>query len=430
MRIANSIFVDPGRNTLYGVAAITLCYFVFAYSTLFGKLPILVYYGLWLPLVLVDYRKALGNPARYVWVLAFAVLACLSVLWSRAPDVTLRASVQYLTHVVCILIVARTINPRTFTLGSLAGAFLVVAYSLADGHRVYDPLDGTYSLVGAFASKNQLGFFALLGVFFAFATLWIYRERWPIRIAAVAVGLTCAYALHESESATSVIGITVAIATLVATSLFIRFAPGNRPFLLVGTLVVVAGLAYVAISSGAIGLVLGVFNKSTSLTGRTYLWAQGLAESAHAPLLGIGYQAYWVEGFPGPERLWQQFYITSKTGFHFHDTYIETLVELGYAGTIMLSLVLLTALIGHTRRLIGGTDMKTAHLMVGICVMLLVRSFVEVDVLAPYQIGSFLLYYAAGLIAVPQVRPVAQPHEPRSPPGSAWMSPEGRQGPV
>ena len=40
--------------------------------------------------------------------------------------------------------------------------------------------------------------------------------------------------------------------------------------------------------------------------------------------------------------------------------------------------------------------------MFGIAVMLLVRSFVEVDVIHPYVVGSFLLYYAAGLLARPQ----------------------------
>ena len=41
--------------------------------------------------------------------------------------------------------------------------------------------------------------------------------------------------------------------------------------------------------------------------------------------------------------------------------------------------------------------------MFGIAVMLLVRSFFEVDVLHPYVVGSFLLYYAAGLLASPQL---------------------------
>jgi exopolysaccharide production protein ExoQ len=36
--------------------------------------------------------------------------------------------------------------------------------------------------------------------------------------------------------------------------------------------------------------------------------------------------------------------------------------------------------------------------------MLLLRSVVEVDVIAPYALGSFLLYYSAALLAAPQFR--------------------------
>lgn len=407
MRIAKSILVDPDRNTLYGIAVLTVSYFVFAYSSFFGQLPILVYYALWLPLLLVDYRKAFGNLARYYWILPFAVFACVSVFWSRAPGVTSRAAVEYLTHVICVLIAARTISPRTFTLGSLCGVAVVVLYSLAKGRYFYDPLDGSFSLVGAFADKNQLGLFASLGVFFSFALLWIGHERWPVNLAAILAGIVCLYTLHAADSATSVISVVGAIAAVTAMTLFFSLAPGYRPVLFVGALILGIGLVFLAIESGAVGLLLGAFNKSTTLTGRTYLWARGFAQSHEAPVLGVGYQAYWVQGFPGPEELWAKFYITGRSGFHFHETWIETLVELGYVGAAMLAFILLRSLYGHTRRVLLGINQRSSLLFFGVCILLLIRSFVEVDILAPFQVGSFLLYYVAGLVAAPQAKATA-----------------------
>ena len=70
----------------------------------------LAYYALWLPLILVDYRQTLGNYAKFYWIIAFAVFACLSVFWSAAPGVTARAGVQFLSHVACALIAARTVE--------------------------------------------------------------------------------------------------------------------------------------------------------------------------------------------------------------------------------------------------------------------------------------------------------------------------------
>ena len=51
MRIAKASLVTPGDNQLYGMAAVALSLFVFAYSARFGQVSILAYYGLWLPLV-------------------------------------------------------------------------------------------------------------------------------------------------------------------------------------------------------------------------------------------------------------------------------------------------------------------------------------------------------------------------------------------
>lgn len=147
---------------------------------------------------------------------------------------------------------------------------------------------------------------------------------------------------------------------------------------------------------------LGAFGKDATLTGRTYLWATGLEAAAQTPVLGVGYQAYWVQGFPEAERLWQEFYINARSGFHFHNSYIEVLVELGAVGFATLVLVLLRVLFGHLGRLLNDRRNQASYVMFGIALMLLIRSFVEVDLLQPYVIGSFLLYYAAGLLASPR----------------------------
>jgi exopolysaccharide production protein ExoQ len=410
MKIAKASFVSPDSNFAYGFVAIALSIFIFAYSTRFGQAPILLYYALWLPLVLVDYRQSLGNYLKFYWIVAFGLLACLSVFWSAAPGVTARAGLQYLSHIVCALIAARTVSVRTLTLGVLTGVCLVVLYSLAFGGYHYDPLDGNYSFVGAFSSKNLLGFFSSLGIYFGFAALYILRERglWAL-LALVTFGLA-GYALVASQSATSIIATAATLAMLVGVRALLMFAPRTRKtFFLV---VLVAGLfvVFVGLNAGGVDLLLGAFGKDSTLTGRTYLWGEGLAAWGQAPTFGVGYQAYWVQGFSEAERLWEEFYIGSRSGFHFHNTYIEVLVELGVVGLLLLALVLLRTLVGHLLRLLDDADNVSSHVMLGLTVMLAVRSFFEVDVIHPYAVGSFMLYYAAGLAASSQTvrRPTAQ----------------------
>ena len=411
MRIAKASLVSPDRNFGYGLFAVAVSVFILAYSARFGQVSVLAYYALWLPLVLVDYRHSLGNYARFHWIVAFGVFACLSVFWSAAPGVTARAGVQYMSHIVCALIAARTMGIRTMTLGALAGVCVVLLYSLAFGGYHYDPLDGEYSFVGAFSSKNQLGFFASLGIYFAFACLFVLRERGLSRLFAASGAGLSGYALAASQSATSIIATAVTLAVMAALSLILLFAPRTRKIFMVASLFLAVGIAVAGLNLGGMDLLLGAFGKDATLTGRTYLWAEGLAAAAQSPAVGVGYYGYWVQGFAEAERLWEEFYIGSRSGFHFHNTYIEVLVELGFIGLLLLCLVIVRVPVGHLIRLLDDRGNAASHVMFGVAFMLLVRSFFEVDVIHPYAIGSFMLYYAAGLLAAPKPlrRPAFQP---------------------
>jgi len=402
MKIAKAGFVSPDDNFRYGFVAIAISVFVFAYSTRFGQISILAYYALWLPLVLIDYRHSLGDYSKFIWIIAFGVLALLSMFWSAAPGVTARAGVQYMSHIVCALIAARTMNVRTMTLGMLGGVCLVVVYSLAFGEYHYDPIDGEYSFVGAFASKNLLGFFSSLGIYFAFACLFILRERGPWRILGLTCGALSLYALVASQSATSIIATAGTLGLMVGLGVVFLFAPQTRKAMLLAALLLGLGLTFVGLNFGGLDLMLGAFGKDATLTGRTYLWAEGLAAAWQSPIFGTGYQAYWVQGFSEAERLWEEFYIGSRSGFHFHNTYVEVLVELGFVGLALLGLIVLRVSAGHLMRILDDRDDRASHVMFGLAAMLLLRSFFEVDVLHPYAIGSFMLYYAAGLLATSQ----------------------------
>lgn len=402
MKIAKALLVNPDRNFWYGAGAVAVSIFVFAYSTRFGQVSILAYYACWLPLVLIDYKRALGDYRRFFWIIAFAILACLSAFWSAAPGVTARAGVQLLSHVVCALIAARTVSVRTLNLGALGGILMVVMFSIAFGQYNLDPIDGTYSFVGAFSSKNQLGLFSSLGIYFAFTAIAIQHERGLWRLLAVFCGLLCAYTLHASQSATSVLAIGATLAMLICLKLAMLFSPSARKGGLVAGMAVGLLFVSVALNLGAADAVLGAFGKDSTLTGRTYLWQQGWEAAMQSPWFGVGYQGYWVQGFSEAERLWQEFYIGSRAGFHFHNTYIEVLVELGLAGILAIAVLMVRVPLGLLLRLIDARRDPASFTLLGIAVMFLIRSFVEVDVINPYVIGSFLVYYAAGQLVLPK----------------------------
>ncbi|RSC30755.1 O-antigen ligase family protein [Agrobacterium sp. FDAARGOS_525] len=401
MRIAKSALIDPERNEIYGMTAVALSFFVFAYSSRFGQISVLAYYGMWLPLVVVDYRRVLGNYPRYLWIFGFGILTVLSSFWSEAVSVTMRASIQYITHIVCALVAMRVISIRTLTRGALIGIGVVLLYSLLFGIYLFDALDGTYSFVGAFSSKNQLGFYASLGVISAASSVLVLKQRGIWLPIAGVTGLLSAYSLIASQSATSAITTAAVVALIIGFIPIGMLSPANRKMMFFALGGLGALLAVASLQFGLLDSILGIFGKDSTLTGRTYLWQQGIEAAKQAPILGVGYQGFWVAGFADAERLWNDFFITGRSGFHFHNTYIETVVENGFVGMILLGMVLYGTLLGHLRSVLMRRSDPQGVILFAICALFVVRSFVEIDIIFPYQIGSFLLYFAAGKLCLP-----------------------------
>ncbi|TGQ65553.1 MAG: O-antigen ligase family protein [Mesorhizobium sp.] len=406
MKIPKFLLVDPERNSVYGAFAVAVSIWAFSYSVIFGQVLILAYYAVWLPLILVDYRRFLRHLASAWLPLLFVTYICFSVSWSQAPGTTARTAVQYLSHILCAYVAARTVSVRTLTIGALVGIFVVMLYSLKVGAYSEDVLDGTYNFVGAFASKNQIGFVASLGIYFSVVFLAFLRRGRLSFMLTVPVVLLSAYLLAISHSATSMASIpaVLALVALLAMSKLLSRRYRRVIFLVGAGLIVV--VAFVALNLGLMDFVLGLFGKDSTLTGRTYLWEQGWNAAMRSPILGVGYAAYWVQGFAEAERLWNEFYITTRTGFHFHNTYVEALVELGFTGAVLISLIMLRTLFGHISAVIFRTWQAESVVLIGVMVLLLIRSFVEVEILNPYIMGSFLMYFSYFKLArLPVTRP-------------------------
>lgn len=394
MKISRRLFVDPSENEIYGTVAVALSVFVFAYSVLFGAGSILVFYALWLPLILLDYRAVVGPLRNLAAPLALVLLMAASVTWSDAPATTLRATIQYATQIFCASIAARTMPMRTLAHGVMYGCLVVVLYSVLFGHYGYDLMDGSYTFIGAFSSKNQLGNFSSIGLFFCIAILLAPRVSPIAGGVAVFTALLCAYALWASRSATSMLTFGALLAVFLALRVAIRFRPGARITLVILAIPLGFIVMLVALQSNLADQILGVFGKDSTLTGRTYLWSEGLLAFHQKPLLGVGYQAYWVQGFSEAERLWEEFYIGARNGFHFHNTYIEMMVELGVVGLALLVWMILSAILRPLGKIIGGNKDYDLIVLTGFIFLSISRSFFEIDLTFPYTVGSFLFYYA------------------------------------
>ena len=136
--------------------------------------------------------------------------------------------------------------------------------------------------------------------------------------------------------------------------------------------------------------VLAAAGKDTSLTGRTILWSRARDYIAMRPLLGVGYQAFWVQGHVEAEGLWRFAQIESRVGFHFHNLYYETAVELGDIGVAVLAASLLAPAVLALRLSLMRPACDNAFFS-ALIVFYAIRVSVELDFLDPFSPGSLLL---------------------------------------
>jgi O-antigen ligase len=103
-------------------------------------------------------------------------------------------------------------------------------------------------------------------------------------------------------------------------------------------LFLISATALVAIGSlfadGLEDKLLHLLGKSSDLSGRTTIWAVSLLSIAKRPLLGYGFHGFWREN---AEALTARAFIPNHWDApHAHNGYIETLLELGIVGLVIV----------------------------------------------------------------------------------------------
>ncbi len=331
---------------------------------------------------------------------AIPAFAALSVVWSMAPAVTLRAAIELALTIGIASLVAGFLRPREFvsamSVSLLCGAIL----SLLFGQYGFDGMSGETVFVGIFASKNIMAAFMSFLAIFAAAVLADRGQPAPLRLLAMFSFVLSIPLLLRAHSAGALLTTAGSLLVLLFTAAFARLPRRERLMVLAcaGTIAVpVALLAALLAVNGTLGADWSSFlterlGKDATLTGRTMLWQIALAEIAKRPFLGTGYYAFWQQGNLLAESIWRYFDVDG--GFSFHNTYLENAVGLGCIGAAVLAV---TLAVGFTRSValaLADRTWATAAL-VGVMFCLIARTIGEVDAPYPFSAGTFLLFVAA-----------------------------------
>jgi exopolysaccharide production protein ExoQ len=138
-----------------------------------------------------------------------------------------------------------------------------------------------------------------------------------------------------------------------------------------------------------------LFDKDPTLTGRTYLWQRAADFIAEKPALGAGFDAFWVQGNPDAEGLWRYAGIIERMGFSFHNTLIELLVNIGWVGVFVVTVVAIVSTILLLRRVMTRPTLALCFWM-SLLVYEFVRMPVEAIGMAPVAHPTLLLFAGFG----------------------------------
>ena len=241
-------------------------------------------------LALLRWRRMLGA-MQSVWpVLGLTALASLSIAWSAQPDVTLRRStLLVLSTLLAIYIGERYTLKQLARLLAQALCFMIVAvillYFVSPAH-VVDYSDGAGAWMGLSMYKNSFGEYMAVAVVLLLLVRFSRFDwlRYPFLIAAAAL-------LVLSHSASSLVCCVVTIAAMPLWS-WARLKRTQRLLVYAASAgIFLPGIYFIARHAG---LLLQALGRNSTLTGRMQLWAALWPAILSHPILGYGYDTFWV----------------------------------------------------------------------------------------------------------------------------------------
>ncbi len=286
------------------------------------------------------------------WLTIFFIYCFLAIFWSDFPFVAFKRWIKVLGHPIMALIVLTEPDPlEALTRLIKRCAYVIVPVSILfikyypELGRGFDHWTGAPTNNGITTNKNTLGVDCLILGFFFFWHLLQTRSLERGKLRRNELFLTGGFLLaiwwlfSMAHSSTALVSFFVGV--LVVLILGLRFV--DKRF--IGTYVVIGVLALLAAewAFGIYASAIQLLGKDSTLTDRTLLWSELLKVKIN-PLFGAGFEGFWLgDRFRNfaESRWWQP--------NQAHNGYLETYLNLGLVGLVLL-IVLLIATFWKVRR--------------------------------------------------------------------------------
>jgi exopolysaccharide production protein ExoQ len=242
---------------------------------------------------------------------------------------------------------------------------------------------------GIFSAKNYLGDLAVF-----FLTMAVsYRGRTSfLRSVRASQIVFCLVAIAFSRAATAYLLTAIYVVYFVIMKTLHRFRKKDYFVLCVLLLGALSVVTVMIVATP--DLLLSVLGKDSSLTGRTGIWSAAIDSISRRPLLGYGYQAFWL-GLEGES--YRVILAVSWLLAQAQNGFLDVTLEMGAAGLAIVLLVFGFAFRDAGVCLFRSRDhaqLRAVEWYLAVVILTLICNFVESFLFEPKHLGSMIFVIA------------------------------------
>lgn len=284
------------------------------------------------------------------WLMLLLGYMLISVFWSEIPFISFKRWIKELLAVVMAFLLLTEASPRQafesvcrrviYIL--LPFSLLLIKYFPVYG-RDYDRWKGLEMWMGVTLQKNGLGRLCFISVFFLVWSLVSRRQgreisavkyQNHIEVFLIILALYLLKGPSRTYPATAVVAL---VAGLIGYALLLwmkkhKTSYNKLPYAAFIATGITFGMVTVFIGGSNLGSITSSLGRSSTLTGRTEIWAALLPTALKRPILGHGFGGFWTSKT-------EALYIITES----HNGYLDVLLHLGFVGLLLLSLFLVSS---------------------------------------------------------------------------------------
>jgi O-antigen ligase len=325
-------------------------------------------------------------PPHIVSLLAYLALAGISVLWAFNPPLSFQRFVLQMMILAAVVLPVMLTDRRADV---IRGLFLCFGLACILNFCIVlnqEPLlfktGEIFGYRGYFTDKNTLGHCTAIAFLLSLHEMLYSGRRRILGTAAMAITIGLVIVSHSKAA------LGLAILAPIMAGLMLTFGRTMRISPTIFLLSILIGyLVLSTVWGNLVNRISWYVYGDYTLSGRSLIWDFANYEIARRPLLGWGYQSFWLAGPDAPSIVDAPGWIKSMP--HAHNGYLDTMLEMGYLGFALLVIFIVATL--HAIGRLAERDPRRAWILLSLALFVILANFLE-SIWMRGQAMSWLLF--------------------------------------